>query len=45
MMDRQGDLPMEAAVAELIDEGELQRHVRRMRGRVSAPARRRSSRS
>lgn len=31
VMDRQGDLPMEAAVAELIDEGELQRHVRRMR--------------
>lgn len=31
VMDRQGDLPMEAAVAELIDEGELQRHVRRVR--------------
>jgi GntR family transcriptional regulator / MocR family aminotransferase len=31
VMDRQGDWPMEAAVAELIEEGELQRHVRRMR--------------
>jgi GntR family transcriptional regulator/MocR family aminotransferase len=31
VMDRQGDHPMEAAVAELIDEGELQRHVRKMR--------------
>ena len=31
VMDRQGDGPMEAAVAELIEEGELQRHVRRMR--------------
>lgn len=30
-MDRQGDLPMEAAVAELIEEGELQRHVRKLR--------------
>ena len=30
-MDRQGDLMSECAVAELIDEGELQRHVRRMR--------------
>jgi GntR family transcriptional regulator/MocR family aminotransferase len=30
-MDRQGDRPMEAAVAELIDDGELERHVRRMR--------------
>lgn len=31
IMDRQGDLPMEAAVAELIDDGELQRHVRKLR--------------
>lgn len=31
VMDRQGDHPMEATVAELLDEGELQRHVRRMR--------------
>lgn len=31
VMDRQGDHPMEAAVAELIEEGELQRHVRKMR--------------
>jgi GntR family transcriptional regulator/MocR family aminotransferase len=31
VMDRQGDHPMEAAVAELLEEGELQRHVRRMR--------------
>jgi len=30
-MDRQGDQPMEAAVAELIDDGELDRHMRRMR--------------
>lgn len=30
-MDRQGDRPMEAAVAELIDDGELERHVRRTR--------------
>ena len=30
-MDRQGDQPMEAAVAELIDDGELERHMRRMR--------------
>jgi GntR family transcriptional regulator/MocR family aminotransferase len=29
--DRQGDHPMEAAVAELIDEGDLQRHVRKVR--------------
>lgn len=32
VMDRQGDHPMEATVAELLDEGELQRHVRKMRG-------------
>lgn len=32
VMDRQGDHTMEAAVAEIIDQGELQRHVRRMRG-------------
>jgi GntR family transcriptional regulator / MocR family aminotransferase len=31
VMDRQGDLPMEAAVAELLEEGALQRHVRKMR--------------
>jgi len=30
-IDRQGDLVAECAVAELIEEGELQRHVRRMR--------------
>ncbi|MBK7077663.1 MAG: PLP-dependent aminotransferase family protein [Myxococcales bacterium] len=30
-MDRQGDQPMEAAVAEFIDDGELERHMRRMR--------------
>jgi GntR family transcriptional regulator/MocR family aminotransferase len=30
-MDRQGDLMTECAVAELIEDGELQRHVRRMR--------------
>ena len=30
-MDRQGDQPMEAAVAELIEDGELERHMRRMR--------------
>ena len=30
-MDRQGDHPMEAAVAELLEEGSLQRHVRKMR--------------
>lgn len=29
-MDRQGDLATEAAVAELIEEGELARHVRRL---------------
>ncbi|MCB9751591.1 MAG: PLP-dependent aminotransferase family protein [Myxococcales bacterium] len=31
VIDRQGDLATEAAVAELIEEGELQRHVWRMR--------------
>jgi GntR family transcriptional regulator/MocR family aminotransferase len=30
-IDRQGDLLAECAVAELIEDGELQRHVRRMR--------------
>jgi GntR family transcriptional regulator / MocR family aminotransferase len=30
-MDRQGDLLTECALAELIEDGELQRHVRRMR--------------
>jgi GntR family transcriptional regulator/MocR family aminotransferase len=30
-MDRQGDRPMEAAVAELIEDGEIERHVRRTR--------------
>jgi GntR family transcriptional regulator/MocR family aminotransferase len=30
-MDRQGDQSMEAAVAELIDDGEFERHLRRMR--------------
>jgi GntR family transcriptional regulator / MocR family aminotransferase len=30
-VDRQGDLATEAAVAELIEDGELQRHVRRAR--------------
>lgn len=32
VMDRQGDHPMEATVAELLEEGELQRHIRKMRG-------------
>jgi GntR family transcriptional regulator/MocR family aminotransferase len=36
LMDRQGDLPMEAAVAELIEEGELQRHVRKLRNECLA---------
>jgi GntR family transcriptional regulator/MocR family aminotransferase len=31
LIDRQGDLVLERAVAELIEEGELQRHVRRLR--------------
>lgn len=31
VMDRQGDHPMEATIAELIEDGELQRHVRKMR--------------
>ena len=31
IMDRQGDRAMEAAVAELIDDGLLQRHIRRTR--------------
>jgi len=31
VMDRQGDHPMEAAVADLLDDGELQRHIRKMR--------------
>jgi len=31
LIDRQGDLVLERAVAELIEEGELQRHVRRVR--------------
>ncbi|MEM9072673.1 MAG: PLP-dependent aminotransferase family protein [Myxococcota bacterium] len=31
MVDRQGDLAVEAAIAELMEEGELQRHVFRMR--------------
>lgn len=30
-LDRQGDLALEGAVAELLEEGELQRHVGRMR--------------
>jgi GntR family transcriptional regulator/MocR family aminotransferase len=30
-LDRQGDQVMEAALAELIDDGELERHTRRMR--------------
>lgn len=36
IMDRQGDLPMEAAVAELIEDGELQRHVRKLRSECMA---------
>lgn len=36
VMDRQGDLPMEAAVAELIEDGELQRHVRKLRAECMA---------
>jgi len=31
LVDRQGDLVLERAVAELVEEGELQRHVRRLR--------------
>jgi GntR family transcriptional regulator/MocR family aminotransferase len=31
LTDSQGDLPLESAVAELIEDGELQRHVRRAR--------------
>ncbi|QRN92907.1 PLP-dependent aminotransferase family protein [Archangium violaceum] len=31
-VDRQGDTALEAAVAELLEEGEVQRHVRKMRG-------------
>jgi GntR family transcriptional regulator / MocR family aminotransferase len=31
LLDRQGDLVLERAVAELIEDGELQRHVRRLR--------------
>ncbi len=31
LVDRQGDLVLERAVAELLEEGELQRHVRRLR--------------
>jgi GntR family transcriptional regulator/MocR family aminotransferase len=31
LVDRQGDAILECAVAELLDDGELQRHVRRMR--------------
>jgi GntR family transcriptional regulator/MocR family aminotransferase len=31
VMDRQGDLALEYAVAELLEEGEVQRHARRMR--------------
>ena len=31
-IDRQGDLVTEHAIAEMIEDGELQRHVRRMRG-------------
>ena len=30
-MDRQGDRPMEAAVADFVEDGELERHVRRVR--------------
>lgn len=31
VMDRQGDHPMEATIAELLEDGDLQRHVRKMR--------------
>ena len=31
LLDTQGDLPLEASLAELIEDGEVQRHVRRMR--------------
>jgi GntR family transcriptional regulator/MocR family aminotransferase len=31
LVDRQGDAVLECAVAELLDDGEVQRHVRRMR--------------
>jgi GntR family transcriptional regulator/MocR family aminotransferase len=30
-VDRQGDLPVEVAVAELLEDGEVQRHIRRAR--------------
>jgi GntR family transcriptional regulator / MocR family aminotransferase len=32
LVDRQGDRVLEAAVAELLEDGELPQHVRRMRG-------------
>jgi GntR family transcriptional regulator/MocR family aminotransferase len=35
-VDRQGDAALEAAVAELLEEGEVQRHVRKMRGAYQA---------
>ncbi len=35
-VDRQGDLSAEAAVAELIEDGELERHTRRMRREYEA---------
>jgi GntR family transcriptional regulator/MocR family aminotransferase len=31
LMDRQGDLAVESAVAEMLEDGEVQRHTRRMR--------------
>ena len=43
LLDIQGDLAMEAAVAELIEDGELQRHVARAR-RIYAERRERSRR-
>ncbi len=36
IVDRQGDLAVEAAIAELLEEGELQRHVGRMRKAYAA---------
>jgi GntR family transcriptional regulator/MocR family aminotransferase len=36
IVDRQGDLAMEAALAELLDDGELRRHARRTRREYAA---------
>jgi GntR family transcriptional regulator / MocR family aminotransferase len=36
LMDRQGDLAIECAVAEMLEDGEVQRHARRMRRRYES---------